>query len=83
MFIVEEGVELKDAEKNRLALLAAIDGYEDSDFSLDLTGAEPTQVALQLTLAGLKELKARGITPQPGAALSSVLEQQFSALTKG
>ncbi|PUB16436.1 hypothetical protein [Yoonia sediminilitoris] len=83
MFIVEERVELKDAENTRLALLAAIDAHEAGCFAFDLSGTAPSQVALQLSLAGLKELETRGIEPQFGFALATILDQNVSAQAEG
>jgi hypothetical protein len=78
MFIVEQSIMLKDAEATKATLLDALDHHEADGFSFDLSGAEPSQISLQICLAAIKEMKARSIVPVPGEVLELVLAQDIA-----
>lgn len=75
MYTVRHDTELKDAEGVRQELLTAICDHAEGGFPLDISGGEPTQVALQISLAAINELHDRGIEPVPGTVLSSLIRQ--------
>jgi hypothetical protein len=81
MFIIEQSVDVKDAEKIKTALLSALDEHKKGGFPLDLSGPEPSQVALQIGIAGMKELEARGLDPMPGIFLEAILLNNIAAST--
>ena len=79
MFIIEQTVDVKDAEKTKTALLLALDECETGGFSIDFSGPEPTQIALQIGIAGIKELEARGLGPMPGTFLQAIISNDAAA----
>ena len=82
MFLIDRTIDVKDAEKTRTALLSALDEHEKGGFALDLSGPEPSQVALQIGIAGMKELESRGITPMPGTFLKSIILNDVATSTE-
>ena len=80
MFVIEENIDVKCVLEAKKALLSAIDAQEGGRFAFDLSGPEPSQIALQLGLAALKELDARAIEPAPGKHMADLVDSDAAQL---
>lgn len=73
MYMIANDLELKNAEDVTLDLLSEIESQSSGVFALDIGDGTPSQIALQIGFAAIKELERRQIELKRGPALEAAL----------